>query len=165
MATHSQGKWHGPEEHSCWWRVYLSIYLTGRWFAQCPLCFLKGLCVLGLALCTVRAVITITVNISFDEWNKGELSWILTGGREVMMCSVLAITLGRTSYLLNRWIWHTYFQSPEAPSQVHHSHLVGMGQLRWFRVHRDMAAPGYDHLLVLFQERLEHTGSECGLNK
>lgn len=60
---------------------------------------------------------------------------------------------------------HLPFQSREAPSQVNHSHLVGMGQLLWFRDHRDMAATGHDHLLVLFQERLEHTWSECGLNK
>lgn len=39
-----------------------------------PLCFLKDLCVLGAALSTVRGVITITVNIPFDEWNKGALS-------------------------------------------------------------------------------------------
>lgn len=55
-----------------------------------PLCFLKGLCILGVALYTVRGVITLTVIIPFDEWNRGGLSRILMEGGEVMSCSVSA---------------------------------------------------------------------------
>lgn len=62
----------------------------GSGLHNAPLCFLKGLCVLSVALGTVRRVITTTVNIPFDEWSRGDLSCILMEGGEVIGCSVSA---------------------------------------------------------------------------
>lgn len=59
-------------------RVYAPIHLEGRGLHNAPLCFLKGLCVSGVALCTVRRVITITVNIPLwwmeQRWFKLKLN-------------------------------------------------------------------------------------------
>lgn len=129
----------------------------GRWPARCPFVLFERPCVFGVACRTVRGVITIPVHTSFDEWNKGDFSFVMTGGREVteQPCA-------------GGHPWNNF--PPSGQGNRVHLHFPSQEGLisfvtanLWERVNSGSGIT--TNCWFLFQERREHPWSECGLNK